>query len=137
MATLVIVLAGAALWITGPSPRVFADAEAADPVQAAWQAGKPTVAEFGSDRCYSCKQMKIVLSRLVQDHGARVSVVEVDLFSPEGRRLVSRYRIQMMPTQIFYDAKGQEIDRHLGPISGDEILARLRLDGQAQPEAAR
>lgn len=103
-------------------------ADAADPVHVALQAGKPTVAEFGSNRCNSCKQMKIVLARLIEDHGDRVGVVEVDLFSPEGRGLVSRYGIQMMPTQIFFDAKGQEIGRHLGPISIDDILASLSLD---------
>lgn len=112
------------------SLRADGDTVAADPVQIALQAGKPTVAEFGSNRCHSCKQMKIVLAGLVENHGDRVGVVEVDLFSPQGRGLVSRYRIQMMPTQIFFDAKGQEIGRHLGPIGIDDILASLGLDAQ-------
>lgn len=105
-----------------------ADAVVVDPVQIALRAGKPTVAEFGSNRCHSCKQMKIVLARLVEDYGDRLSVVEVDLFSPEGRGFVSRYRIQMMPTQIFFDGKGQEVGRHLGPIGTEEILMKLGVD---------
>lgn len=116
-------------------PHADADTVAADPVQVALQAGKPTVAEFGSNRCHSCKQMKVVLSQLIQAHRDRVGVVEVDLFSPEGRGLISRYRIQMMPTQIFFDAKGQEIGRHLGPISVDDILANLGL-GASAPKPA-
>lgn len=107
--------------------RADAETVATDPVQSALQAGKPTVAEFGSNRCHSCKQMKVVLSQLIEAHGERVGVVEIDLFAPEGRGMVSRYRIQMMPTQIFFDADGQEIGRHLGPIGIDDMLDRLGL----------
>ncbi len=69
-----------------------ADTVAVDPVQVA--SGRPasrTVAEFGSNRCHSCKQMKIVLTQLVEEHGDRVGVVDIDLFSP-GRGMISRYR---------------------------------------------
>ena len=30
-----------------------------------------------------------------------------------------------MPTQVFFDAQGRETGRHMGKISGGEILARL------------
>lgn len=58
--SLALVLLAAAFCIV--SPRANASPVAADPIQTALQAGKPTVAEFGSDRCHSCKQMKIVLT---------------------------------------------------------------------------
>ena len=128
--SLVLVCAASAFWLVGQTLRASGDTGAVDPVQAALQTGKPTVAEFGSNRCHSCKQMKIVLSQLIAAHGDRVGVVEIDLFSPERRGMVSCYRIQMMPTQIFFDAKGQEIGRHLGPIGIDDILASLGLDAQ-------
>lgn len=128
--SLALVIAASGFWLIGQTLRADADTATADPVQVALQVGKPTVAEFGSNRCHSCKQMKIILSQLIAAHGDRVGVVEIDLFSPEGRGLVSRYRIQMMPTQIFFDAKGKEIGRHLGPIDIDDILASLGLDAQ-------
>jgi thioredoxin 1 len=38
---------------------------------------------------------------------------------------LQRYRIQLMPTQVFFDAQGRETSRHMGKISAGEILARL------------
>ncbi|MFD2181698.1 thioredoxin family protein [Rhodoplanes azumiensis] len=98
-----------------------------DPVAEAIRAGKPTVVEFGSDRCESCRTMIPILAVLAREHGDRLNVVTVDLFSRTGRRLIPKYQIQMMPTQVFFDAGGREVDRHLGPISGDDILRRLGL----------
>ena len=43
---------------------------------------------------------------------------------------LQRYRIQLMPTQVFFDAEGRETGRHMGKISADEIVARL--DGGAR-----
>ncbi|BBF92332.1 TlpA family protein disulfide reductase [Blastochloris tepida] len=96
-----------------------------DPVASARQNGKPTVVEFGSNGCVSCREMKPILQALARDYGDRLNVVDVDLFSISGRRFISKYRIQMMPTQVFYDAGGVERSRNLGPISAEQILQRL------------
>jgi hypothetical protein len=62
--------------------------------------------------------------------GDRITVADVDILRE--REYISRFQIRLMPTQIFFDAQGQEIGRHMGKISGDEILARLGLPA-AQP----
>jgi len=77
--------------------------------------------------------MKPVLEVLRRDHGTRIAVVSVDLIAQREHNYIQRYRIQLMPTQIFFDAQGREIGRNLGKISGDEILARLQV--QATPAA--
>jgi thioredoxin 1 len=68
--------------------------------------------------------MKPVLAELARVHGDRLTVVDVDVLKE--RHYLARYRIQLMPTQVFFDAQGREIGRHMGSITGDEILARLR-----------
>lgn len=106
------------------------NAAAPDPVVRALAAGKPAVIEFGANACQSCREMKPVLAALAQSHGDRITVAVVDILKE--RDTISRYQIRLMPTQVFFDAQGQEIGRHMGKISGDEILARLNLPA-AQP----
>lgn len=98
---------------------------AGDAVQQALSAGKPTVAEFGANACAACREMKPILEALRRDHGGRISVVDVDLIAQKQMGYLQRYRIQLMPTQVFFDAQGRETSRHMGKISADEILARL------------
>lgn len=100
-------------------------AAGADAVQRALAAGKPTVAEFGANACAACREMKPVLEALRREHGERVAVVEVDLIAQKEADYIRRYRIQLMPTQVFFDAQGRETGRNMGKISGTEILARL------------
>jgi len=94
-----------------------------DAVQLALAGGKPVVAEFGSVSCVSCREMKPILAELQRTHGGRLTVVDIDVLKE--RHYLARYGIRLMPTQVFFDAQGREIGRHMGTISGEEILARL------------
>lgn len=73
--------------------------------------------------------MKPVLHALAQDN--RIAVADIDILKE--RDYISRYQIRLMPTQVFYDARGKEIGRHMGKISGEEVLSRL---GVSLPRAA-
>ena len=119
----------AVVTLSRPAPRTMA-APAEDAVQQALRAGKPTVVEFGANACASCREMKPVLEALRHVHGQRIAVVEVDLIAQRQMGYIQRYRIQLMPTQVFFDARGRETGRHMGTISGAQILARL--EGGAQ-----
>lgn len=103
----------------------------ADAVQLALTAGKPAVAEFGANACASCREMKVVLDALRLSHGDRITVVNVDLLAQKEADYIRRYRIQLMPTQVFFDTQGREVSRHMGKLTGEEILARLQVPAQA------
>ncbi len=123
-----LALALGVLASTGCAPETTTTAPpiAGDAVQQAMGAGKPMVVEFGANACAACREMKPVLEALRRDHGDRISVVDVDLIAQKHMGYLQRYRIQLMPTQVFFDARGRETSRHLGKISADEILARLQ-----------
>ena len=74
--------------------------------------GKPTILAFGMSHCYSCQAMSKVFAKILEAHS------DFQIYSIDGRkeRLVSRdiYRLKEMPTQIFFDAEGNEIFRHTG-----------------------
>ena len=61
--------------------------------------------------------------------GSAFPCSNVDIMKTRG--YISRYKIQLMPTQVFFDAQGREIGRNMGKVSAGEILARL---GVASPE---
>lgn len=106
-----------------------------DLVQQALRAGKPTVVEFGADNCTACKEMKLVLAQLAREQGGRIGVLDINLLKHGG--YISRYQIMLMPTQVFFDAQGREIDRHMGKLSADELLARLAVAPADPPPTSR
>ena len=84
---------------------------------------KPRLLEIGSSRCMSCIEMAKVLDALRASQGAKLKVDFVDVFEqPEAG---DRYKISLIPTQIFYDTAGREIFRHTGYFAHDDILAKF------------
>jgi thioredoxin 1 len=102
---------------------IAASAAAPDFFAAGIAQGRPTVIEFGASACASCKEMKVILDELRRTHGTQIGIAEVDLIKQ--REVIPRYRIQVMPTQIFFDGRGRETGRHVGVIDGPGILAHL------------
>ncbi len=84
----------------------------------------PVLMEFGRGICIPCRQMKPILESLARESEGqlRVQVVEIDS-NPE---LTRRYRIMVIPTQVFVDANGQEVYRHLGFYPKDDLVAKLK-----------
>ncbi len=74
--------------------------------------GKPTILAFGMSHCYSCLAMSKVFAEVLEAHP------EYQIYSIDGQkeRLVSRdiYKFKEMPTQLFFDAEGNEVFRHTG-----------------------
>ncbi len=104
-----------------PAPAKSAALPAPRPVAAAV---KPRLLEIGSSRCMSCIEMAKVLDALRASQGAKLKVDFVDVF--EQPEAADRYKISLIPTQIFYDTAGREIFRHTGYFSHNDILAKFR-----------
>ena len=117
--------------VAPPTPTIANGAEM-DEVQTLLRLRKPAVVEFGANACASCREMKPILDALQRDHGERISVLNVDILKMRG--YTTRYRIQLMPTQVYFDAQGREIGRTMGKVAAGEILVRL---GVATTERTR
>jgi len=74
--------------------------------------GNPSILAFGMSHCYSCLAMSKVFAEVLEVHP------EFQIYSIDGQkeRLVSRdiYKLKEMPTQIFFNAEGEEVFRHTG-----------------------
>jgi thioredoxin 1 len=93
-------------------------------IRQALASGRPTMVDFGASYCIPCKKMKPILDSLKKEYNGRANVIFVDI--KEERDMPDKYRIQIMPTQVFFDAKGKEVKRHLGFMDKLEILSELK-----------
>jgi thioredoxin 1 len=96
----------------------------ATPLEEALSNGKPTVAEFGAATCIPCKRMKPVLEELIAEHGDKLNLSFVDVRNHTD--LARRYKIELIPTQVFFDSGGQVVTRHVGFWPKEEITAHLQ-----------
>ena len=84
--------------------------------------GLPRLIELGADKCVPCKMMAPILEELEEKYAGRMEVRFIDVW--KNREKASEYRVQMIPTQIFFDEKGNELYRHTGFIAKEDILAK-------------
>ena len=86
--------------------------------------GLPALVDLGSDKCIPCKMMAPVLEELRSQFAGTLQVSFLDVVKyPD---LLPLYRIQVIPTQVFYDAAGKELFRHEGFYSKEDILAKWK-----------
>lgn len=85
--------------------------------------GKPTLADFGWRDCEPCKKMKVVLESLASKYRGKMNVVIIEAYNHTD--LMNRYDIKAIPVQIIFDSSGQEITRHTGFWSEEDINAEL------------
>lgn len=83
----------------------------------------PLLVDVGADKCVPCVMMAPILEKLKKEYAGILHVKFVDAWkNPEEAR---KYGIRAIPTQIFYDASGKELGRHMGFISKEGILTRF------------
>jgi thioredoxin 1 len=95
------------------------------------QTEKPriTFVELGSVNCIPCKQMQPVMKAIENKYGSQVKVIFYDVWKPEQKDYAKKYRMQLIPTQIFLDANGKEFFRHEGFYPEKEIDKLLQSKG--------
>jgi len=83
----------------------------------------PMLVDLGKGTCIPCKKMKPILDELTVEYKGRAIVKVIDLrYEPQEAR---KYGIRLIPTQIFYDAEGNEIYRHEGFMDKQSIKSKF------------
>jgi len=89
----------------------------------------PRLVDLGADKCASCKMMMPVLAELRKTYAGTFDVEFIDVWQqPTSAKI---FKVRMIPTQIFFNAAGDELYRHEGFLSRDDILAVWRKHGVA------
>ena len=85
---------------------------------------RPILYDFGSGRCYSCQQMEKILQTVKARYGSQVDIRLI--YVDKDRDLASRYKVILIPTQVFVDASGKEVFRHMGLFPQDKLVKKLQ-----------
>jgi len=85
--------------------------------------GTVTMVDLGAKSCIPCKAMAPILKDLEQEYKGRAAVVFIDIWEhPEEAK---RFKVSIIPTQIFYDRNGREVTRHVGFLEKKLIVEQL------------
>lgn len=106
------------------------EASTAEAFQAALKSGRPTVVDFGSNRCIPCIQLRPVMRALKDAHTGRINVLFLEVSA--NRDLALLYKVRLVPTLIFFDAQGREVRREMGFMEQaaiEKVLRNLKLLG--------
>lgn len=94
------------------------------PVAAGQAEALPRLVDLGATQCVRCKMMAPILDDLQKAHAGKLEVEFIDVW--ENADAGRKYGINVIPTQIFFDAAGKERFRHEGFLGKEEILAKWK-----------
>ena len=90
---------------------------------------KVTFVELGSVNCIPCKQMKPIMEDIEKEFPTQVKVVFHDVWTAKGKIDAEKYKIKLIPTQVFLDSLGKEYFRHEGFFPKEELVKILKQKG--------
>ena len=112
---LLLMVAPAAL--AAPSPLISGDPQEV-PIK-----GMVTMVDIGAKACIPCKMMIPVIESLSEEYEGRAAIVFIDVWKNPDE--TPKFGLRAIPTQIFYDKDGNEVMRHEGYFSKEEIIKVL------------
>lgn len=89
--------------------------------------GKPILIDFGANNCLPCRQMRPILKEIRRDYMGKAEILVIDVYKYP--HLAREYKIQLIPTLVFFDAKGKEVFRHVGMMDKEKIVSKLKEIG--------
>ena len=123
---IVVALAATVVAAVALKQRGSGEAKNASPTatESGVKAAVPRLVDLGAGKCIPCKKMAPILEELKKEYAGRMEVEFIDVWqNPDAGKA---YGVEMIPTQIFYDASGKELDRHTGFMGKEDILAKWK-----------
>jgi thioredoxin 1 len=115
LSVLMLLLSGW-LWLS-PGPPVLAQTTLVP-------AGAPKILEFDRKLCPICKASERVILAVKDKYPGQFEVEK--LYIDEADALFRRYKVAIVPTQVFLNAAGQEVARHEGIYRQEALIQKLR-----------
>jgi thioredoxin 1 len=104
------------MWLS-PGPPVLAQTTTASKVL-------PQILEFDRKLCPICQASERVILAVKDQYPGQFEVKK--LYIDEADALFRRYKVALVPTQVFLDAAGQEVGRHEGVYKQEVLIQKLR-----------
>ena len=104
------------MWLS-PGPPVLAQTTTAPNVL-------PQILEFDRKLCPICQASERVILAVKDQYPGQFEVKK--LYIDEADAVFRRYKVAIVPTQVFLDAAGQEVGRHEGVYKQEALIQKLR-----------
>lgn len=117
----------AALLLSAATARAELPSASGTSVRQALASGKPVVIDLGARTCIPCRKMAPILESLAAEYRGKAGVLFIDVH--EDQAAAEKFRVQMIPTQVFFNGKGKEVSRHIGFIDKADIVKGLKAAG--------
>ncbi len=96
--------------------------------------GMVTMLELGADKCIPCKMMAPIIAELKTEYAGIATIAFIDVWkNPDAAK---KYGIRAIPTQIFFDQDGREVERHTGFMDKVRIVDMFTKLGAAKEKKA-
>jgi thioredoxin 1 len=89
--------------------------------------GMVTMVDLGAKKCVPCKMMAPIIEKVEKAYQGKAVIHFFDVW--EDREPATRFGIQGIPTQIFFDKDAKEVYRHVGFLSEEAIVSQLAKMG--------
>lgn len=110
------------LWMAGwmwLAPVLPARAQGAAPPKAL-----PVILEFDRKFCPICRASEIVIMAVKDQYPGVFEVRK--LYIDEEQSWFRRYKVALVPTQVFLNPEGEEVYRHEGVFKKEDLIKKLR-----------
>lgn len=87
----------------------------------------PTLLMFSSTGCPYCQMMMPILEELQDEYKGQINIKIIDV--DEHPEEAEKYSVISFPTQILLDSNGNQIGRHDGYISKEDLVKALKNEG--------
>lgn len=110
------------LWILVAHPAQVraAESESADQVPVK---GMVTMVDLGADNCLPCRMMTPIIAELKKTYKGKAAIVFIDVYRDP--TAAKKFKAMIIPTQIFFDRQGKEVNRNEGFMEKAEIIKLL------------
>lgn len=117
-------------YISGPHVQRIHPETEDESVAAVQGEGGYRLVEFYAEWCASCRIQAISLEQVENEYAGRLDVISIDIDSPNAQQLKGEFAVNVVPTLVFIDPNGKEIQRFKGgtalpflaEIIDDELL---------------
>lgn len=76
--------------------------------------------------------MAPILTKLEAAYKGTADIVFIDVW--EDQNQAKKFKVRMIPTQIFFNEQGEEVFRHVGFLDEASIIRQLTKMGVAEPD---
>lgn len=87
------------------------------------ESGKPVVIDFWAPWCGPCRSIAPIIEELATEYEGRAIIGKYNV--DDDTDLGIDYGIRSIPTLLFFDKEGNMVDKHVGTITRDALVAKL------------